>query len=96
MARTKLSPDEVSRRAASLPGWSVENERLSRAFTFPDFQTALAFVNRAGAVAEELGHHPDIQLGWGRAAFEIWTHDAGGLTEHDFELARRIDALPGR
>jgi len=80
---------------ASLPGWTVENERLRRAFSFPDFQSALDFVNRAGAIAEEMGHHPDIHLGWGRAAFEIWTHDAGGITDHDFELARRIDSIAG-
>jgi 4a-hydroxytetrahydrobiopterin dehydratase len=93
--RTKLDRDEVSRRMASLPGWKVENERLLRAFPFPDFQSALEFVNRAGAVAEEMGHHPEIHLGWGRAAFEIWTHDAGGITDNDFELARRIDSIAG-
>lgn len=96
MARTKLSGEELSRRAASLPGWSVENERLRRSFSFPDFQTALDFVNRAGAIAEEMNHHPNIELGWGRAAFEIWTHDAGGITENDFQLAQRINDLGGR
>lgn len=95
MARERLSGGEVARRAASLSGWTVANERLSRSFSFPDFRTALEFVNRAGAAAEEMNHHPEIQLGWGKAAFEIWTHDAGGITENDFELARRIDALFG-
>jgi 4a-hydroxytetrahydrobiopterin dehydratase len=93
--RKKLDQDEISRRMASLPAWKVENDRLLRAFSFPDFKGALDFVNRVGAVAEELGHHPDIQLGWGRAAFEITTHDAGGITDNDFELARRIDSLAG-
>jgi 4a-hydroxytetrahydrobiopterin dehydratase len=91
----KLDHAEISQRMASLPDWKVENDRLLRAFSFPDFKGALEFVNRAGAVAEELGHHPDIQLGWGRAAFEITTHDAGGITENDFQLARRIDGLAG-
>jgi 4a-hydroxytetrahydrobiopterin dehydratase len=92
----KLTGDELARRAAALRGWSLTNDRLSRSYTFPDFKTALEFVNRAGAVAEQMNHHPDIQLGWGRAAFEIWTHDAGGITENDFDLARRIDALTER
>jgi 4a-hydroxytetrahydrobiopterin dehydratase len=92
----KLTGEELARRAATLPGWSLANDRLSRSFPFPDFKTALDFVNRAGAVAEQMNHHPDIQLGWGRAAFEIWTHDAGGITENDFDLARRIDALTER
>jgi len=93
--RKKLDPNEISQRMTSLPDWKVENDRLARAFSFPDFKSALDFVNRAGAVAEEMGHHPDIQLGWGRAAFEITTHDAGGITANDFELARRIDSLAG-
>jgi 4a-hydroxytetrahydrobiopterin dehydratase len=93
MARVKLTGDDLARRAAALPSWSVANDRLSRTFSFPDFKTALDFVNRAGTVAEEMNHHPDIQLGWGKAAFEIWTHDAGGVTESDFRLAERIDAL---
>lgn len=96
MARVKLSGDDLARRAAALSGWTLANGRLSRSFTFPDFKTALDFVNQVGAVAEELGHHPDIHLGWGRADIETWTHDAGGITENDFELARRIDEVSRR
>jgi 4a-hydroxytetrahydrobiopterin dehydratase len=96
-SRLKLAPDDARRRAEALPGWHLENDRLSKNFRFPDFQQALDFVNRVGAAAEELGHHPDIHLGWGRAGIETWTHDAGGITELDFQLAARIDALsPGR
>ncbi len=92
-----LKGEALAHYAAQLPGWRVVDEHhLARTFSFPDFRAALDFVNRAGAVAEELGHHPDIHLGWGRAAFEIWTHDAGGITDKDFELARRIDSLAGR
>jgi 4a-hydroxytetrahydrobiopterin dehydratase len=93
----KLPPDEARRRADALPDWHMADGRLSKNFRFPDFQQALNFVNRVGAVAEEMGHHPDIHLGWGRADVETWTHDAGGITELDFELAAKIDAqLPGR
>jgi 4a-hydroxytetrahydrobiopterin dehydratase len=92
-SRVKLAPEDARRRAEALPGWGVRENRLSKDFRFPDFQQALDFVNRVGAVAEEMGHHPDIHLGWGRADIETWTHDAGGLTELDFTLASQIDAL---
>ena len=92
-SRLKLAPDDARRRAESLPGWRLRDDRLSKGFRFPDFQQALDFVNRVGAVAEEMGHHPDIRLGWGRADVETWTHDAGGITELDFTLAAKIDAL---
>jgi len=77
-----------------LPLWKVVNDHhLTRAFTFPDFKQALAFVNQAGAIAEEQGHHPDILLTWGKAEVTIWTHKINGLTESDFILAAKIDAL---
>lgn len=88
----KLTPDEANRRAEALAGWRLADGRLSKNFGFPDFKQALEFVNRVGAVAEEMGHHPDIHLGWGRADIETWTHDAGGITELDFDLAAKIDA----
>lgn len=89
----KLAADDARRHAEAVPDWRLQDDRLSRNFRFPDFAQALAFVNRVGAVAEELGHHPDIHLGWGRADIETWTHDAGGLTKLDFALAAKIDEL---
>ena len=89
--RMKLQGDELARRAAALPEWRVNGDRLLRTFLFPDFREALAFVNRAGGVAEEMGHHPDIHLTWGRADVETSTHDAGGITASDFDLASKID-----
>jgi 4a-hydroxytetrahydrobiopterin dehydratase len=88
----KLDNGEARRRVAALPGWRLKDGRLSKEFRFPDFAQALAFVNRVGAAAEEMNHHPDIRLGWGRADVETWTHDAGGITALDFELAAKIDA----
>jgi 4a-hydroxytetrahydrobiopterin dehydratase len=80
--------------AHELPGWEVVAEHhLRRLFTFPDFAQALAFVNRAGAVAEEQGHHPDILLGWGKAEVTTYTHAIDGLTESDFILAAKIDRV---
>ena len=64
-----------------------------REFTFPNFRDAFGFVARAALVAEAEGHHPDIELGWGRAAFELTTHAASGLTRNDFVMAAKIDRL---
>lgn len=77
-------------------GWTVEREHhLSKEFRFADFAGALAFVNRIGEVAEAEGHHPDLELGWGRVAVRIFTHAVDGLTESDFVLAAKIDMLAG-
>jgi len=75
--------------------WKVINEHhLTRRFTFPDFKTALDFVNQVGALAEEQGHHPDIVLKWGKVEVTMWTHKIDGLTESDFIMAAKIDKLP--
>jgi 4a-hydroxytetrahydrobiopterin dehydratase len=74
--------------------WKVVDEHhLNRTFAFPDFKQALDFVNRVGAVAEEQGHHPDIMLAWGKVEITLWTHKINGLTESDFIMAAKIDAL---
>jgi len=74
--------------------WIVVNEHhLARSYRFPDFRSALAFVNRVGELAEEQGHHPDVLLGWGKVEITTWTHAADGLTESDFILAAKIDRL---
>lgn len=80
-----------------VPGWSVVDEHhLKRAFSFPDFVTALAFVNRVGAIAEREQHHPDILLGWGKAEITTFTHSIEGLSKNDFILAAKINAqAPG-
>ncbi len=74
--------------------WNIAHEHhLVRSYKFPDFKSALAFVNRVGALAEEQGHHPDILLGWGKVVITTWTHAVDGLTESDFILAAKIDRL---
>lgn len=78
-----------------LQGWTVVGEHhLRKEYTFPNFAAALAFVNRIGAIAEEQGHHPDIYLAWGKVEAKLWTHKIDGLTESDFIMAAKIDALP--
>jgi 4a-hydroxytetrahydrobiopterin dehydratase len=83
--------DELKKQ---LPGWDVVNEHhLHKLFKFPDFKQALSFVDRAGAVAEEEGHHPDLLLAWGKTEVTIYTHKIDGLTESDFILAAKIDRV---
>jgi 4a-hydroxytetrahydrobiopterin dehydratase len=89
-----LDAAQIAPLAAQVPRWTVEQgHRLRRAFRFPDFAMALAFVNSIGAEAESQGHHPDLALGWGRVEVTLTTHDVGGLSEADFILAARIDRL---
>ncbi len=89
-----LKGAELESLEAQVPGWKVVNEHhLAKAYSFPDFVTALAFVNRAGEIAEQQGHHPDIYLTWGKVEIKIWTHKIDGLTESDFILAAKIDQV---
>ena len=89
-----LKGAELEALKKQVPGWDVVNDHhLNKAFAFPDFQRALDFVNRVGAIAEEQGHHPDIFLAWGKVEITIWTHKIDGLTESDFILAAKIDRL---
>ena len=75
-------------------GWEVVDEHhLTRAFTYPDFAQALAYVNRVGAMAEDQGHHPDLLLAWGKVRVDVWTHKIDGLTESDFIFAAKAQKL---
>ncbi len=89
-----LKGDAIKTLLDRLRGWNVIDEHhLTKMVPFPDFVQALAFVNRLGELAEEQGHHPDIYLSWGKVRIDIWTHKIDGLTESDFILAAKIDAL---
>ena len=93
-----LKGAELEQLAAQLPqGWQVIDEHhLEKGFKFRNFREALAFVNRVGELAEELGHHPEIQFGWGHTTVTVWTHKIGGLHKNDFIFAARADGLlPG-
>ncbi|CAN5456776.1 4a-hydroxytetrahydrobiopterin dehydratase [soil metagenome] len=93
MKRKKLSDEEIEKAVNELDGWKVEGKNLKKRFEFKNFSEALDFVNKVGAIAEEKDHHPDIYFGWGYAEFEITTHDVGGLTHNDFELAEEINSI---
>jgi 4a-hydroxytetrahydrobiopterin dehydratase len=88
-----FSSQEESERAARLPGWQIEGGELVRTFQFKDFREALRFVNRVGELAESAGHHPDIYIRYNQVRLGLTTHDAGGLTELDFELAKGADGV---
>jgi 4a-hydroxytetrahydrobiopterin dehydratase len=86
---------EIHQQLPEPAEWKVVNEHhLVRDYRFPDFRSALAFVNKVGELAEQQGHHPDILLGWGKVEITTWTHAVDGLTESDFILAAKIDRLP--
>ncbi|HUU98353.1 MAG TPA: 4a-hydroxytetrahydrobiopterin dehydratase [Phycisphaerae bacterium] len=90
-----LKGDQIGPLLNQLEGWNVSDQHhLEKNYTFPNFVTALAFVNRIGEVAEAEGHHPDICLTWGKVGIKIFTHKIDGLTESDFILAAKIDELP--
>ena len=92
-----LKGEELRRYADQLPDWKIIDEHhITKTFLFPDFKQALDFVNRAGAVAEAEGHHPDILLTWGKAEVKTYTHKIDGLTESDFILAAKIDQQFGQ
>jgi 4a-hydroxytetrahydrobiopterin dehydratase len=86
--------DEIREFLNEVEGWEViEEHHLRKDFKFKDFRQALMFVNRIGELAEAEGHHPDISFGWGYAEVRIWTHKIDGLSESDFIVAAKIDAM---
>ncbi|MGB0064127.1 MAG: 4a-hydroxytetrahydrobiopterin dehydratase [Terracidiphilus sp.] len=89
----KLSPQEAQTRLASLAGWKIEAGELVKTFQFNDFVASLRFVNRVGELAEKAGHHPDIDIRYNRVRLALVTHDAGGLTGKDFDLAAGAQKL---
>jgi 4a-hydroxytetrahydrobiopterin dehydratase len=79
---------------AELDGWqAVDHHHLTKTYRFKNFERALQFVDRVGAIAEEQWHHPDIYLAWGKVRIDIWTHKIDGLTESDFIFAAKCDKV---
>jgi 4a-hydroxytetrahydrobiopterin dehydratase len=91
----KLDAAAIATLHAELRDWTVENgQKLHKDMKFADFARAMFFVNAIAYVAEREGHHPDFTVhGWNKVHVTIWTHDIGGLSENDFILAAKIDAL---
>ena len=92
----RLSPDEISAALHGLPLWSGDGEGIHRSVELPSFRDAVTAIVSIADIAEEMDHHPDVDLRWRSVHFTLVSHSAGGVSELDLELARRIDALlPG-
>jgi 4a-hydroxytetrahydrobiopterin dehydratase len=89
----KLSQDEIRQRIEHLKDWEVRDGKLHREFAFPDFVTAFRFMAGLALIAEKMDHHPEWTNVYGRVVVDLSTHDAGGLTRLDFELAAAADAM---
>lgn len=90
---SQLNADDITHALEALPGWQRDGETIHRTYTHPDFRVAMAFVGFVAEVAENLGHHPDIDIRYNEVRLAVTTHDAGGLTEKDFKLARMVDGV---
>ncbi len=88
-----LDASEISTSLKKVPEWEHEKKRIERVFEFDDFTEAIDFVNAVAEIAEEQEHHPDIDVRYNKVKLTLWTHNKGGLTELDFQLAERIDTL---
>jgi len=93
MAAQPLSPDQISALMQQLPAWSLVNGKLHRELRFADFNEAFGFMSRVALIAEVMGHHPEWSNEWNRVVIDLTTHDTGGLSNLDVELAGRIDGL---
>lgn len=93
MAAQPLSTEQIADLALQLPAWSVVDGKLHRELRFADFNAAFGFMSRVALLAEAMGHHPEWSNIWNRVVIDLTTHDTGGLSNLDVELARRIDAV---
>ena len=87
----KLSDDEIREKLSTLPEWKYDAGSLVREYTFADFAAGFAFVVRLALLAEKANHHPDIDIRYNKVHLALVTHDAGGLTAKDFDLAAQAD-----
>lgn len=91
--QAKLSPQDLAAGLEKLPGWRREGDTIERTYELPDFRTALAFVAYVGELAEQMDHHPDVDIRYDKVRLALSTHSAGGLTGNDLALARSIDRV---
>ena len=90
-----LEGPALAAQLAQLPGWSVRDDALERAYLFVDFDAAMAFAHAVAGLAARLDHHPELQIAWGRCTVRWHTHSAGGITMNDIVCASRLDAPQG-
>jgi 4a-hydroxytetrahydrobiopterin dehydratase len=85
-----FSPEEIQKNLVEVPEWSLEEGAITRKFEFGDFREAISFVNLVATIAEHAGHHPDIDIRYNKVKLALSSHDAGGITESDFAVAKAI------
>ena len=88
-----FNPTQIEAALTKLKDWKLNNGRMEKIFSFKNFVEAIEFVNTLVAPAESMDHHPDITINYNKVILSLVTHSAGGITEKDFELARKIDAI---
>jgi 4a-hydroxytetrahydrobiopterin dehydratase len=89
----KLTSAQIKTSLASAPAWKKKSDGITRTYEFKDFPGSIKFVNALAKLAEKANHHPDIDIRWNKVTLVLSTHDAGGLTEKDFSLAKQFDRL---
>jgi len=92
-AATILTEDEIRERLSRLNGWSLSEDCIEKSYQFMNFLRAMSFLNAVAFISESMNHHPDINVHYNRVTLRNWTHAAGGITQYDFALAERIDAV---
>lgn len=93
LAYIKLGDDDVAERLKTLIDWSVSDGKLTKTYAFATYKDGIVFASAVGYLADKMNHHPDVTIGYGKVTVSVNTHDVGGLSPYDFELAHRIDAL---
>ncbi len=92
----RLADEQINQALAKLSGWSRQENEITRTFNLPGFGEAMTFVNRVAQVAEQANHHPDITISYNRVTLALTSHDSGGITERDLNLADKISELQER
>jgi 4a-hydroxytetrahydrobiopterin dehydratase len=90
-----LPEEAIIQKLSALPGWKRDGEEIVRTYDRGNFNGSIAFVNAVAAAANDADHHPDIAISWNNVSVRLSSHDANGLTDRDFALARTIDVLAG-
>lgn len=93
--RTKLSDLEIRRALGGLPGWTRKGDALNKTFSFARFADGIRFVGQIAELADSMNHHPDIDIRYTQVTFSLATHDAGGITQRDLDLAKGIEQAAG-
>ena len=96
MPADKLSDQQIAQQIENVPEWDELNGEIQRTYQFPDFNASIAFVNKIADYAERVQHHPDILIRYNKVTLTVSTHDAGGITEKDFDLASAADGFAGQ